>query len=381
MLKIINQLKITMELNNLDQIFRIINENSKILILTDSIFNFDKIAASLSFGLFTQILGKNTIIYFKNTIEEKYKFLNGFELIKNNIDIKNNLTIAISTKDVKAKELSYEQKEDRIEIYLTPEKNKKFTKEDVSIIDNQNLFDLIITIGVENIEKIGEFYNSNIEFFKNTPIINIDNNIANERFGQINLIEPQYSSICELMFDLITMYKSELIDEKIATNILAGIIYKNKKLNLQKLSSNTVEAISALIEIGADKEKIINNLYKTRNLNDLRVWSKILQNSKLAYNNTLFFSIIDDENEQIDFSDFFNNIIDSIGCIKIGILFNKINDIIYITLITRDNINAKELLKEFNPIGDNEEVNCAVSSSDMNKAVEIVLNKIIKKIQ
>ncbi len=381
MLKIINQLKITMELNNLDQIFRIINENSKILILTDSIFNFDKIAASLSFGLFTQILGKNTIIYFKNTIEEKYKFLNGFELIKNNIDIKNNLTIAISTKDVKAKELSYEQKEDRIEIYLTPEKNKKFTKEDVSIIDNQNLFDLIITIGVENIEKIGEFYNSNIEFFKDTPIINIDNNIANERFGQINLIEPQYSSICELMFDLITMYKSELIDEKIATNILAGIIYKNKKLNLQKLSSNTVEAISALIEIGADKEKIINNLYKTRNLNDLRVWSKILQNSKLAYNNTLFFSIIDDENEQIDFSDFFNNIIDSIGCIKIGILFNKINDIIYITLITRDNINAKELLKEFNPIGDNEEVNCAVSSSDMNKAVEIVLNKIIKKIQ
>ncbi|HPO11239.1 MAG TPA: hypothetical protein PLM63_01495 [bacterium] len=381
MLKIINQLKITMELNNLDQIFRIINENSKILILTDSIFNFDKIAASLSFGLFTQILGKNTIIYFKNTIEEKYKFLNGFELIKNNIDIENNLTIAISTKDIKAKELSYEQKEDRIEIYLTPEKNKKFTKEDVSIIDNQNLFDLIITIGVENIEKIGEFYNSNIEFFKDTPIINIDNNIANERFGQINLIEPQYSSICELMFDLITMYKSELIDEKIATNILAGIIYKNKKLNLQKLSSNTVEAISALIEIGADKEKIINNLYKTRNLNDLRVWSKILQNSKLAYNNTLFFSIIDDENEQIDFSDFFNNIIDSIGCIKIGILFNKINDIIYITLITRDNINAKELLKEFNPIGDNEEVNCAVSSSDMNKAVEIVLNKIIKKIQ
>jgi len=370
-----------MELNNLDQIFRIINESSKILILTDSIFNFDKIAASLSFGLFTQILGKNTIIYFKNTIEEKYKFLNGFELIKNNIDIENNLTIAISTKDIKAKELSYEQKEDRIEIYLTPEKNKKFTKEDVSIIDNQNLFDLIITIGVENIEKIGEFYNSNIEFFKDTPIINIDNNIANERFGQINLIEPQYSSICELMFDLITMYKSELIDEKIATNILAGIIYKNKKLNLQKLSSNTVEAISALIEIGADKEKIINNLYKTRNLNDLRVWSKILQNSKLAYNNTLFFSIIDDENEQIDFSDFFNNIIDSIGCIKIGILFNKINDIIYITLITRDNINAKELLKEFNPIGDNEEVNCAVSSSDMNKAVEIVLNKIIKKIQ
>lgn len=367
-----------MTLNNTEQIFTLINESNNVLMIADPIFNLDKIASILSLSLFLQKLDKNINIYFQGNIEKKYSFLNGLELLNDKIEIKNNLTISISTKNTKAQELSYEQKEDRLEIYLTPEKNKKFSKEDVIITDNQKMFDLIITIGIEDIEKIGNFYNNNIDFFNNTKIINIDNNTINTRFGQINLVETQYVSISELIFDFITVYKSELIDEKIATNILAGIIDKNKGFNLEKLSSNTMEAISTLIEIGADRETIINSLYKTKTLNDLRIWSKILQNSKLANNNEIFFSIIDDENEQINFSDFFNNIINNIENIKIGLLFNKINDIIYITLDT-NNINAKELLEDLNPVGDQNEVNIAVSGSDINKVVEIILNKIIKK--
>lgn len=368
-----------MTLNNNEQIFKLIEESKNILIISDQNFNIDNISASLSFSLFLQKLDKNTVVYFKNTIENKYIFLNGLEYIKSNIDIKNNLTIAISTTNTKAKELSYEPKEDRIEIYLTPEKNKKFSKEDITINDNQNSFDLIIAIGISNIKNIGEFYDNNVEFFHNVPTINIDNNPENERFGQINLIEPQYKSLCELIFDITTMYKSEIIDEKIATNMLAGIIYKNKGFKIPNLSPNTMEAVSNLIEIGADRENIVNNLYKTKTLNDLRIWAKILQNSKLANNNEIFFSIIEDENEQINFSDLFNEVISNIEGIKIGLLFNKINNIIYISLLTNNNINAKDIVSELNPIGDKDEAKFAISSSETNKVVEIILEKIIKK--
>lgn len=370
-----------MTLNNNEQIFKSIEESKNILILADQNFNVDNISASLSLSIFLQKLDKNTTIYFKNNIEDKYSFLNGLESIKNNLEIKNNLTIAISTLNTKAKELSYEPKDDRIEIYLTPEKNKKFSKEDVIINDNQNSFDLIITIGISDIKSIGEFYDNNVEFFYNTPIINIDNNPENERFGQINLIEPQYKSLCELVFDITTTNKSELIDGKIATNMLTGIIYKNKGFKIPDLSPNTMEAVSNLIEIGADRESIVNNLYKTKTLNDLRIWAKILQNSKLANNNEIFFSVITDENEQINFSDIFNEVISNIEGIKIGLLFNKIDGIIYINLLTNDNINAKEIVSDLNPIGDKNEVKFAISSSEIDKVVDIILDKIIKKIQ
>lgn len=370
-----------MTLGNNEQIFKLIEESNNILIITDQIFNIDSFSSALSLGLFLQKLDKNPVISFKNEIDEKYKFLNGLELIKNKIELKNNLTIAISTKNTKAKELSYEPKDDKIEIYLTPEKNKFFTKEDVTITDNQTSFDLIISIGIDNIKNIGEFYDNNIEFFFNTTIINIDNNPENERFGQINFIEPKHKSLCELIFDITTIYRSEIIDDKIATNMLAGIIHKNKGFKIPDLSSNTMEAVSNLIEIGANREGIVNNLYKTKTINDLRIWAKILQNSKLANNNEIFFSVIEDENEQINFSDLFDEIISTIDGIKIGLFFNKIDDIIYINLMTNNGFNAKEISSDFSPIGDKNETNFAISSQDIDKVVEIVLQKITKKIQ
>lgn len=370
-----------MTLGNNEQIFKLVEESKNILIITDPNFNTDNFSGSLSFALFLQKLDKNVTVYFKNDIEKKYEFLNGFNFIKNTLELKNNLIIAISTKNTKAKELSYEPKDDKIEIYLTPEKNKTFTKEDVMIIDNQNSFDLIISIGIDNIKNIGEFYDNNVEFFFNTTTINIDNNPENERFGQINFIEPKYKSICELIFDITTIYKSELIDEKIATNMLTGIIYKNKGFKIPDLSPNTMEAVSNLIDIGANRQDIVNNLYKTKTVNDLRIWAKILQNSKLANNNEIFLSSIDDENEQINFSDLFNEIISNIDGIKIGLLFNKINDIIYIDLLTNNNINAKDLLSELNPVGDKDEIKFAISSSEIDKVIEIILQKILKKIQ
>lgn len=370
-----------MTLGNNEQIFKLIEESKNILIITDQNFNTDSFSGSLSLALFLQELDKNVTLYFKNEIEEKYKFLNGLNLVKNTIELKNNLTIAISTKNTKAKELSYEPKEDKIEIYLTPEKNKLFTKEDVIITDNQTFFDLIISIGIDSIKNIGEFYDNNVDFFFNTTIINIDNNPENERFGQINFVEPKYKSICELIFDITTIYKSELIDEKIATNMLTGIIYENKGFRIPNLSPNTMEAVSNLIEIGANREDIVNNLYKTKTINDLRIWAKILQNSKLADNNKIFFSVIDDENEQINFSDLFNEVIGTIEEIKIGLLFNKINEIIYINLITNCGLNAKELSSDFNPVGDKNETKFAISSQDVDRVVEITLQKINKKIQ
>ena len=375
-----------MNLGSNEQILKLIDEKNNILIMVDPIFNPDSFVSGLAFGLYLKKLGKNVSVYSENkffffNIDQKYNFLSGFELIKNVLDLKNKLTIAVLTNNVKAKELSYEPKNDRIEIYLTPEDNKSFTKNDVIISDDNGNFDLIITIGIENLKKSGKIYDENVDFFFNRSIINIDINTANERYGQINHIEPHYRSISELIFDIISFYKSELIDEAIATAILTGIIYKTKGFKIKDLSPNTMTAVSNLMDVGANREKIVNNLYKTKTVSGLKTWARILENSVIDEQSKIFYSTINENNEKIDFNELFDELLSGITTIEIALLFTKVDDITYIDLITNNLLDARIIAADFSPVGDKDSVRFAISSGDTERVTNIVIKKIREKIQ
>ena len=371
-----------MNLGSNEQILKLIDEKNNILIMVDPIFNPDSFVSGLAFGLYLKKLGKNVSVYSENkNIDQKYNFLSGFELIKNVLDLKNKLTIAVLTNNVKAKELSYEPKNDRIEIYLTPEDNKSFTKNDVIVSDDNGNFDLIITIGIENLKKSGKIYDENVDFFFNRSIINIDINTANERYGQINHIEPHYRSMSELIFDIISFYKSELIDEAIATAVLTGIIYKTKGFKIKDLSPNTMTAVSNLMDVGANREKIVNNLYKTKTVSGLKTWARILENSVIDEQSKIFYSTINENNEKIDFNELFDELLSGITTIEIALLFTKVDDITYIDLITNNLLDARIIAADFSPVGDKDSVRFAISSGDTERVTSIVIKKIREKIQ
>ena len=369
-----------MNLNENEQAINLINESKNVLIFVNPSINLDSITSGIALSLYLEKLEKKVTIYLENKkIDEKYNFLSSLNSITDKLDLKNKLTVSIVTKNVKAKELSYEPKEDRIEIYLTPEDGKSFTKDDVLINDSGKNFDLIITLGISNIKNIGEIYEKNTEFFFNKPIINIDIQNSNELYGKINYIEQTYCSLSELVFDFMTFYKSELIDENIATNILTGIIYNTKEFRSEELTATTMSAIATLMELGADKNKIMNNLYKTKPVDNIKAWAKMLENSKLDEDKKIFYSKIEDNKLSLDLSELFYGFINTIEKVEIAILFNKTNGITYIDLVCSENLNALEISSSFNPVGDKNYVKFAISSDDVEKVVEIVLRKIKEK--
>ena len=370
-----------MNLNENEQIINLINESKSILVLVDPSANLDSITASLSLCLYLEKMGKKAEIYLENKdINEKYHFLPGLNLITDKIDLKNKLTVSIITKNTKAKELSYEPKEDKIEIYLTPEDGKSFTKEDVLINESNKNFDLIISLGVDDIKNIGEVYEKEADFFFNKPIINISIKETTELFGKINCIKTQYNSLSELVFDFMTFYKSELIDENIATNILAGIIYATKDFRSENLTANTMSIMSNLMELGADRNKIINNIYKTKTVDNIKLWAKIIENSKIDPEKNIFFSKIENNDRLIDLSELFYNFINTIEKVEIALLFNKIDGVTYIDLVCSEKFNAFEISSSFSPVGDKNYVKFAISSDNIEKVIEIVLRKIKEKV-
>ena len=49
--------------------------------------------------------------------------------------------------------------------------------------------------------------------------------------------------------------------------------------------------------------------------------------------------------------------------------------------MANNGLNAKEISSDFSPIGDKNEAKFAISSQDVDRVVEIILQKITKKIQ
>ena len=369
-----------MNLSNTEQIFKAIDDKKSILIILDKNYNGDVLASTIALGLYLKKYGKKVSIATEDiNVNKKYQFLAGLDLLTDKVTDPTKFTISISTTRVKAKELSYEPKEDKIEIYLTSATENGFKKEDVEIIENNVDFDLVFTIGVRSKSVIGNIYENNKKFIDDKPLVNIDIDPKNVKFGDINFVEDEQSTISELIFDIIGFNKSELIDENIATCLLTGIIEKTNGFKTPDLSPSTMSTVSNLMDLGADRENIISNLFRTKTVDEVKVWAKILANTKASEDGVILYS----SNENIadfDIKSIFVDIISEIKNAEIFIIFNKKDDIVYAQVTTSGKYNALELTQDFRSIGNSEVAQFAIASNDLEKVVEVVLSKLSAKV-
>ncbi|MBI4714247.1 hypothetical protein HY771_03640 [Candidatus Uhrbacteria bacterium] len=113
------------------------------------------------------------------------------------------------------------------------------------------------------------------------PIINIDHSPENEHYGQINVVDLTASACGEVCHDLIASIEDGLIDEEIATAFLTGMIAKTKSFKTKNVTPKTFQTASRLIAKGAKREHIVQNLYRTRSIDTLRLWGRALARLKI----------------------------------------------------------------------------------------------------
>jgi phosphoesterase RecJ-like protein len=189
----------------------------------------------------------------------------------------------------------------------------------------------------------------------------------------------------ELLFDVISQNNPDIIDTKISDLLLTGIIDKTSGFKFSSITPNIMSTSSMLIEIGADRENIIKNLYRTKTVSSLKLWGKILSNMKYKDSGILWSFLTEDEknSENISnfkFNDIFNELVSEIPKVKIALLFIKKENLIEIQAITTKKYNAFELTEEFKSVGGDTETSFAISSNDLDQVISIIIEKINKKI-
>jgi len=348
-------------LNSEEQIFEQINKSNNILITFNNDWNADALGSSIAFYLYIKKLGKNVhLISEKNDKITKYDFLPKLNEIKNSLNNLRNFIISLDLSSAKVGEIKYETKDDQLDFIITP-KEGFFTADDIKIQSGNFKYDLIISLDTPDLDSLGKIYEEDTDFFYQTPIINIDHSSQNEQFGQINYVELPAISTSEILFNLFENHNFKLIDEDIATCLLSGIISKTRNFKKGNITPRSLFIASQLIELGADREKIVKSLYRSLSMNILKLWGRALARLSNSSDKKLVWSLLTENDfnktktEEKDLGDVVDELIINIPQAEVIVLIyeSKENNkqITKCIIKTTKNINALDLGKKYNAIG------------------------------
>jgi len=172
-------------------------------------------------------------------------------------------------------ELSYDVKDGRLHILLTP-KNGEWEKKDVDLRPGEDRYDLIVAFGCPDRAELAKCFRENSDFVYRIPLVNVDHDAKNEHWAPINLVDLTASSVTEVLFGWLADWSEHKIDEQMATALLSGMIANTQSFRTPRVTPQTLERAAKLVAMGADREAVVHHLWRTRPVNTLKLWGRAL---------------------------------------------------------------------------------------------------------
>lgn len=271
-----------MALEPLEQFTSLLQKAKNILVLLPQNPDGDAIGSAWAFHFFLKKRGSAATIAFANgkTDLERYQFLPLPEKILHKLSGARDFILSFNTKHNPILSSRAEKTEDEFRIYITPE-HGSIDPRDFSFTPASFHYDLIIVFNCPDKEATGKIYEENPDIFYEIPVVNIDHHSNNENFGQVNLVNLTASSTSEVLAEILEKFNAaSFLDENIANCLLAGIISATESFQKKNTTPKALQIAAALMDKGADQQKIIRYLYKTQPLNILKFWGIVMARLK-----------------------------------------------------------------------------------------------------
>ncbi len=151
----------------------------------------------------------------------------------------------------------------------------------------------------------------------NLPVLNIDHHHDNKRFGEVNLVDEERSSVAELVFDFLKYAGAEITSD-IAKCLLTGIFTDTGSFMHANTKASTLEAAGELMKCGARIDKIHEFTYQNKDVRGLKAWARALENTRLVKEGQIAISVLtqEDLNELGELpSDTFGGLVETLNTI------------------------------------------------------------------
>jgi len=206
--------------------------------------------------------------------------------------------ISVDTSRTPVSQLRYEKPDNslnRIDIILTP-KLSPLGKEQVSFREGTIRCDILIAIGVPNVEHLSNVADFPPDFFTENKLINIDIGDTNARYGEANVLDAGCASRSELVWRMLAgRPSSPIAPAHISTLLLAGILSATRGLTAPTATADTFSAVAELIRLGAlhtDAQKMISEQSQKPPLNLLQLCARASVRSKQDEQDSILWSFL-----------------------------------------------------------------------------------------
>lgn len=177
-----------------------------------------------------------------------------------------------------------------VDLYLEPIPNIfKFMARSEEILSDCSVdknYDLFIAQDCGDTKRLGDAARF-CETAKKT--ICIDHHVSNTGFADEDYIFPEASSTCELIYELLP---KERITKEIAECIYTGMVHDTGVFQYSCTSKKTMEIAGALMDMGINYPKIVDETYYTKTYNQNRICGLALLKSQLHLDGKCISSVI-----------------------------------------------------------------------------------------
>ncbi len=218
--------------------------------------SLDEVASGISLYLALSSRGKRATIVSPDSMTVEFSHLVGVDKITNSlgsISNGNNLVISFPYQEGSIEKVSYNIENDTFNLVIEPREGyPTVTSEMIRFSSSGGEVDVIFSIGAQNFSDLDNIYQNNTALFADKPVINIDVNRDNQRFGKINLVDPTASSISELLITLFSSWGIN-IDADLASNLFAGIVSGSNNFTSNTTTAATFENAAICLKYGAKR--------------------------------------------------------------------------------------------------------------------------------
>ncbi len=209
--------------------------------------------------------------------------------------------------------------------------------------------------------------------------------IDTEPWADLSIVEPKASGVSELVARAILSADPQHLGEREATMLYLGIIQSTRGFSTRNHFPQTFETAAALIERGANHAHLIETLYYSKELKELKMWGRALARlERDAHRNVTWTHVPASDFERAGTSpEHVRNVLDEliaqtpendVAVLSLELAPNRVEVNI---ISTHYGFQLADLFWKYSPLGDNTRITFIVSQSLLETERE-VLDLLIK---
>lgn len=373
------------------QIVELISRSQKVLVLPSSPPDGDSIGSAISFYMALKKLGKDVTVICSDAVPEVLQFLPNTKIVDNKAVTTSDFIITLDCENVKVESIKSAIENNKVNIIITP-KNGQFHKNNVSFGSSKSDYDLVIVVDTAELNQLGNIYQENPHLFSEVPVINIDHHVSNTHFGKINYVDIMASSATELILpileELSKKTRTDLIDEDIATLLLTGIITDTGSFQNANTTPRSFSKAAELIAYGARQQEIIQHIYKTKQLSQLKLWGRVLSKIETDDAHRIVWSVVsqqdfrDTESSEEQTGDVIDELMTNAPGAEVVLLIREKEDgtVAVSVRTTSSKVDGSKIAEHFGGGGHTQAAGFRIKDMDL-KSAEYTIIKYVKNFQ